>query len=273
MSAVTVDAALAPAARPRRRSALSLLAHQVRFDLLVMSRNRAARFFVIGLPVLMLVLFASIFGRVSFGSPGLGLSGTTYYVCTQVVFGIVGASFMSIAMTLIVSRESGVFKRRRATPVPAWMIVASRAVVGAVTSFSLTAVLLAVGHFAYGASVPGRALLPLLLAMVVGTLSFGALGFALSGLIRSAETSQAVVQAVTLPLFFISGVFVPWGLIPPWLRQVAAIFPVRHLAQAVLAAVAGNGVVRGADLLVVGAWGAAGLVVAARRFAWSPRSG
>ena len=77
-----------------------------------------------------------------------------------------------------------------------------------------------------------------------------------------------------LPLYFISGVFVAdLGTLPHWLVDVADVFPVRHLAAALLTAynphTHGAGFA-GTDLLIVAAWGVAGLVVALRRFSWLP---
>jgi ABC-2 type transport system permease protein len=76
-----------------------------------------------------------------------------------------------------------------------------------------------------------------------------------------------------LPLYFISGVFVATSTLPHWLVDVAGVFPVRHLAAALLTAydphTRGAGLA-GTDLLIVAAWGAAGLVVALRRFNWNP---
>ena len=71
--------------------------------------------------------------------------------------------------------------------------------------------------------------------------------------------------------FFISGVFIPWDLIPTWLRDLASVFPVRPFAAAILAAFGGSGGSwRPLDLMVVSAWGLAGLALSVRRFAWSP---
>ena len=76
-----------------------------------------------------------------------------------------------------------------------------------------------------------------------------------------------------LPLYFISGVFVAVTVLPSWLVNVADVFPVRHLADALLVAynphTSGSGFATG-DLLVVAAWGVAGLLVAVRRFSWLP---
>ena len=47
----------------------------------------------------------------------------------------------------------------------------------------------------------------LVLALLLGTLSFAALGLALTGFIRSGEGSSAVVNAIYLPMAFLSGSF------------------------------------------------------------------
>ena len=249
-----------------------MLRHQLRYDLLVMVRNRQARMFTIFMPVMMLVLFAAIFGNQPTRSGGVIVKSSTYYVANLSAFAVVDAAFMALAITLVFQREQGILKRRRATPEPAWVVLASRALTGTVTSIVLAAVLLTFGRVVYGASVPMRVLPALAVTVVVGTLTMCSLGFAATTIVRRAEAAQPVVMAVTMPLFFVSGVFIPWALIPIWLRNVAVVAPVRHLAAAMLlpfTARAGAAWSPG-DLLVVALWGAAGAMVAARRFRWSP---
>jgi ABC-2 type transport system permease protein len=76
-----------------------------------------------------------------------------------------------------------------------------------------------------------------------------------------------------LPLYFISGVFIPNPQLPGWLQHVASVFPVQHLADglhhAYDPAVHGSGFVW-SDLAVLAAWCAAGALVALRRFSWMP---
>jgi ABC-2 type transport system permease protein len=80
-------------------------------------------------------------------------------------------------------------------------------------------------------------------------------------------------MAFTLPLYFISGVFVAVTALPRWLADAGEAFPVRHLASALLVAcnphTTGMGFA-GTDLLIVAAWGVAGLVIAVRKFSWLP---
>jgi ABC-2 type transport system permease protein len=73
--------------------------------------------------------------------------------------------------------------------------------------------------------------------------------------------------------YFISGVFVAVTVLPHWLADMGEIFPVRHLANALLVAydphTTGLGFA-GLHLLIVAAWGAAGLLFALRTFSWLP---
>jgi ABC-2 type transport system permease protein len=61
---------------------------------------------------------------------------------------------------------------------------------------------------------------------------------------------------------------------PDWLTFVANLFPIKHFVESMLASffpIPGTSSFRGGDLLVVGLWGLAGLVLALRFFSWEPR--
>jgi ABC-type multidrug transport system permease subunit len=175
MSEMTYSALLR--ADDRQRTMAALVLHQFGYDLRGLLRDRQARFFTLALPVLFLVIFASVFGgkHNTVAVAGGSIDTSAYYVPGIITLGIVAA--------------------------------------------------------------------------------------------------QPVTQAVLLPLYFISGVFVPISSMPHWLVDVANVFPIRHLAAALLTAynphATGSGFA-GTDLLVVAGWGLAGLLIALRRFSWLP---
>jgi ABC-2 type transport system permease protein len=249
--------------------------HLFRYDVRAFFRNRQARFFTLALPVLFLVIFASIFGgsHRTVSVAGGQIDTSVYYVPGIIALGIIAAAFVNLVVTVTAQRETGVLKRRRATPVPAVAVIAGRALTAVVVALAITAVLLVLGWAAYGAHVPARTAPALIVTVVVGALAFCCLGYALASLIRNEDAAQPITQAVMLPLYFISGVFVAVTVLPNWLVNVADVFPVRHLADALLVAynphTIGSGFAAG-DLLVVAAWGLAGLLVAVRRFSWLP---
>lgn len=262
-----------PAAAVAPRRMVSLVLHQFRYDLRRFWRNTQARFFTLALPVLFLLIFASVFGNSTVHVPGGTIKESVYYVPGIISLGVISATFQSLVMSVTAARQSGIYKRRRATPVPAGVIIAGQALQSMVVALAITVLLFVLGWAIYGASVPVRTLPALLLTVVTGAAAFCCLGFALTGVIRNSDAAQPVLQVITLPLYFISGVFVSSSFIPHWLTDVANVFPVRHLATALLAAynphTGGTGV-RFADLAVLVAWGAAGLAVAIRNFTWLP---
>jgi ABC-2 type transport system permease protein len=266
----------AETAAPRRAEAgqrrpLHLVLHQARFELLSFMRNRQSRFFTLILPILFLVIFVSVFGNHRVGPEQVKAS--TYYVPGLSALAVIAGSFVNLVISITAQREAGVLKRRRATPVPAWVLIAGRALTAIVVSLGVMTVLLLIGRFAYGVRLPAGTLPGVVITAVAGAVTFCCLGYALSTAIASADAAQPMVQAIMLPLYFISGVFIPNVNLPAWLRDVAEAFPVQHLADglhhAFDPATHGSGIVW-SDLGVLALWGAAGLAIALVRFSWTP---
>jgi ABC-2 type transport system permease protein len=253
---------------------MSLVLHQTKYDLLSFARNREARFFTIVLPLIFLVIFAAVFGNDTVTVNGHEVKQTTYYVPNLMALAITSAALQSLVIAVVSQRESGILKRRRATPVPARVLIGGRALTSVVIVFANFLALAAVGWVFYGVEPPGRTLPAALVTVAVGGASLCCLGYAFSTFIKTEDGAAPALQAIVLPLYFISGVFVPDDNIPDWLLSVANVFPIRHLAQALLEAydpgTSGSGFAVG-HLLVVVAWGVLGLVVAARRFRWTPQ--
>ena len=108
-----------PAPREARtpHGIVGLVFHQSRYDLLAFLRNRQGRFFTLILPILFLVIFVSVFGNHRIGPNGVKAS--TYYVPGISALAVIAGSFVNLVISITAQRESGVLKRRRATPVPA----------------------------------------------------------------------------------------------------------------------------------------------------------
>jgi ABC-2 type transport system permease protein len=253
---------------------IKMALHLSGYDLRAFARNRQYQFFTLALPILFLVIFASVFGgghttQIA-GGP---ISTSVSYVPGIIALGVIAACFGNLAASVTAQRERGVLKRRRATPVPAAAVIAGRVLTQVGVAVAMAAVLLGIGWAAYGAHVPGRTASALAVTVVFGAASFCCLGYALTSLIRNEDAALPAAMATTLPLYFISGVFVAVTVLPHWLADVGEIFPVRHLANALLVAynphTTGLGFA-GKDLLIVAAWGAAGLLIAVRKFSWLP---
>ena len=239
-------------------SGAAIVLHQFRFDQKVFWRNPAAVFFTALLPLLFLFLLATIFKDTHIS--GVDVTGATYYVPAILTLAVISATTVKLATNLPTEREAGQLKRVRGTPLPPAAFVAGR--VG--NSLALL----------YGVTIPTNTLPAMLVTLAVGAFSFSCLGFALAAAIPTAEAAPAVTNATVLPLYFLSGVFIPQNELPNGVLNFADLFPIRPFFQAMFTTwdphTTGAGFEWG-HLAVVAAWGLFGLVVAVRYFRWEPR--
>ena len=231
-------------------------------------RSREAAFFTFLLPIVFLVLLGSVYGDEEID----GVEGTTYLLAGLLGYGVVATAFASLAITLVIRRETGILKRVRGTPLPTWVYIAATIASTLLVIALETVTQLLVGRFLLGAEPPELPL-ELVASILLGSVVFAALGLALTGVIRSAEGSSAVVNALYLPLTFISGVFFSVVSMPAFLEAVAEVSPLTYLLRLVRASFLGGDALGSgpAAVVVLAAWGLAGVVIALRTFRWEPR--
>jgi ABC-2 type transport system permease protein len=252
----------------------SLVLHQFRYEQKVFWRSPAAVFFTVMFPVLFLLLFASLFGNQEIS--GLGIKASTYYVPGIITLAVVSATLVNVAMRMVEMRESGRLKRLRGTPLPTWAYVGGRICNAFVVSVLMVVIVTLLGNLLSGVAIPTTTIPALLVTLVVGVFAFCSLGLALSIAIPSEEAAPPITNITVLPLYFLSGVFVPEDEIPDAVLTFASFFPIRPFFQAFLTAYDPATTGAGFDwghLAVIAAWGVAAVIVTMRYFRWSPRRG
>ncbi len=135
------------------------------------------------------------------------------------------------------------------------------------------AIITVFGKVFYGVSLASDRIPAFLVSLAIGALAFSAMGLAITTVVPNADAAPAVVNAVILPLLFISDIFIPLTNAPKWLGTVGNVFPVRHFAEAmhqVFNPFAPGRGFQGGDLLVMAIWGLGALLVAVKFFRWEP---
>jgi ABC-2 type transport system permease protein len=252
---------------------LRLLAHQVRYDVLASLRNPRARFFTFCFPIVLLVIFTGVFGHGTTTIDGAHVKLSRFYVPGILAMSIVVAAYANLVISITALRESGVLKRRRATPVPSALLIAGQAISTVVIVAIMATIMLMIGKLVYGVGMAPAALAAIACMTLVGTLAFACIAYAVAGMIGSPDAAQPIVQATTMPLWLLSGVLIPVANISGTLRSVGSLFPVEHLAAGLqLASVhtSFSSAISVSDLLVLAAWGLAAAAFAAWRFSWLP---
>lgn len=252
---------------------VALAFHQFRYEQKQFWRNPASVFFTVTLPVLFLLIFNLIFGNEDIEE--LGLTTSTYYVPAIVSLGVISACMQSLAISLTVDRESGILKRGRGTPLPNWVFFAGRVGNAVVVSALMVVLVSALGALIWGVEIPWDKAPAVLVTLFVGAAAFCCLGVALTALIPSEDAAAPITNFAVLPLYFLSGVFIPETEIPDGVLSVADAFPVRHFFLAFFEAYDPNAAGAGFEwghLAVVAGWGALGFLLALRYFRWTPRA-
>lgn len=248
---------------------MSLLLHEIRFDLLGVARNKRARVFTFAFPVLLLVILVGISNGGTTTVGGDGVSLRRFFVGGILAMSMLTACYGSLVAIVVANRETGVYKRRRATPVPAWVVVAGQALTTLLVALATGVVLLVLARVLYGIGIAASGIAVALLACLVGGVALTCVAHAVASLVPNVDAAQPAVQLTMLPLYFVSGIWFSTDDLPSALRHVAEFLPVEPLAHALHVAFL-SGRVDGGDLLTLAVWALVGLGIAARRFSWLP---
>jgi ABC-2 type transport system permease protein len=266
------------AAPTRRVGPVALGLRQGRLEIRQFLRSRESVVFTLGFPLIMIVIFASIFD----GDIAPGVKFTQYFITGMIATGLMTVSFQNLGIWIPVERDRGVLKRLRGTPMPRWVYFAGKVVMVVVIGIAETALLLAVSVALFDLELPSDAgrWLTFGWVAVLGVTACTLCGIAISSLARTSRSGSAVVTPVSLVLQFISGVFFVFTNLPTWMQQVAALFPLKWMCQGLRAVFlpaafgarepAGSFEL-GRVALVLGAWCVLGLVLCLATFRWTTR--
>ena len=240
-------------------SALGLAWEQLRFERRLFWRNPSAAFFNFFLPLLLLLLIASVFAGEAKELEVLipGIAGMS----------VMATTFNAFSFNLTFLREEGILKRVRGTPIPTGSYLAGVIGSAVVNAFVTVGLVVLIGHLLYGVEWP-REPLTLVLFTGLGVVSFAALGIAFSQAIPNVDSAPAYSNAVFLPVIFISGVFYSADDLPPVLEGIARALPLKHVIDGLSAGIVGASVDTGVAAGVIAAWAILGIALSARFFRW-----
>jgi ABC-2 type transport system permease protein len=186
--------------------------------------------------------------------------------------GIVGMTIMQLGIagvmfTFVVDRQRGVIRRIMATPISRRNYMAAHVLERLVLAVLQVLILIAVAVFAFKVTIVGSLAFVLLMS-VLGSVMFLCLGFAVTGFVTTENQAPAIMQLVTLPQMFLSGVFFSRDAVPAFLKPVSDVLPLTFLNDAlrqISTAGASFADLRG-DVIGIVVWSAITFVIAFRFF-------
>jgi ABC-2 type transport system permease protein len=264
-------------------SALTLGLERIRYETRVYFRHGDSVFFTFLFPVVMLTIFSVAFS--SSGDMGArpdgtgGVSPAAFYLPGMIAAGILLSGVQNLAVDIATERGDGTLKRLGGTPLPVLSYFIGKMGQVLLTSLLQIVLLLAVARLAFGVALPttGGPWLTFLWIYVLGILTTAVLGIALSRLPRTGKSATAVIVPIVLVLQFISGVYLQFSMLPVWLQNVAAVFPLKWLAQGMRSVFLPDGFATAESggtwdlrgiVLALAIWLVLGLIAARLTFRW-----
>lgn len=247
-----------------RRNLFAVGAQRIRFELLQYFRSGDTLFFTFLFPIFMLWLFSIAFGTDGdvVLAPGLPpVSMAELYLPGMLAAGLLLSGFQNLAIDIAIERSDGLLKRYGGTPLSPISYFIGKIGLVALTGVMQATLLLAFAALALGVRLPTEpeAWMTFAWVFVLGITASALLGVALSALPRTAKSATAVVVPIALALQFVSGVYLMFAQLPEWLQNVAALFPLKWMAQGMRAAFLPDGF---AALEQNGEWNLAGVAIA-----------
>jgi ABC-2 type transport system permease protein len=249
-----------------------IFAGQMRYQLRLLLRTPMAAFATIVIPLMVLLAVGLLYRGSHIGSRG-DIAYIQFFDPAMIAFATVTACYMSVVSTTVVSREQGILKRLRSTPLPPWLYLAAKVATVALVAFVSSVTVIAVGAGVYGFHLNWGAVPAALLVWVIAVVSFSALGLAVTTLVPRAEAALPVAWGSMLPLCFVSDVFQPIDGAPEWLRAVASSLPLRPFADELESLLGPRGApvaLNSRHLEVLALWGVVAIVFALASFRWQP---
>lgn len=189
-------------------------------------REPMASFFTLAFPLLLLFAFGAIFGNDPGTTPG-EVGYATYAIPGYIALTIGSLGLLGLPTVLAIYRAQGILRRFRVTPLQSTAVLGSQAVVHLLMLIASVLLLMIAAVIAYDVPLPGRPVLAVA-SLLLGGLSFLAVGFLLGALLPTARAAQAVGNALFFPMLFLSGAAIPQFMFPEWLKTASVALPLTH---------------------------------------------
>lgn len=219
-------------------SKMKRLGALLRQEITLSLRNYISTFFAVLFPVIMLILFGSIYGNegqeIFNGYGSMDITVPSYFGVSLGVLGL-----MTLPMTLAEYREKKVLKRFKATPVSPFSLLSANLIANVIIYVFSLALLVMVGKIAYNIKFEGK-VYAVIFAVALSVLAIFTLGLFIASIAKSAKSANAIGNLVYFPMLFLSGASLPYEKLPESVQKFAKIFPLTYSVKLIKGVWFGN---------------------------------
>jgi len=228
----TASASGRTAHRAIRRNLPRLYLLETKYEFLKLWRLRAYSLSTLVFPVMFYVIIGGSFG--SFSTQGLRVA--AYLVACFSAVGVINAAVFAFGASVAAERGQGWMMLKRVSPMPSSASFTAKTLMAMMFSALVLVALSITAFVLQGVHLPLGTSLTLLATLVAGVAPFAAMGLAF-GYALGPNTAPTVLNLVTMPMTFISGLYMPITQLPPFIQHVAPYLPAYHFGQLALAAI------------------------------------
>jgi ABC-2 type transport system permease protein len=222
----------APAAETMSWSPVRTYALETKYEFLKLLRMPGSVIPSIAFPAGFYLLFGVVFGRRGLGSVNMA----TYLIATYSAFGVIGAALMGFGVGIAIERGQGWMTLKRASPMPPMAFFAARLATCAACCAVIVLVLAVLGVTIANVRMPATMWIQLASTLILGAIPFCALGLGI-GYIVGPHAAPSTLNAIYLPMAFISGLAIPIEAMPSVVKSIAQFLPAYHFGQLALGAI------------------------------------
>lgn len=187
----------------------------------IFARNRVQLIFTIIMPFFFLFVFSSVFKNQNIENP-------VNYMLAGIVITTVFQTALTVATSTIEDIVSGFMKEVLVSPVKRIQIAAGQLLSAATIATMQGIIILFIGYFIGLKFTSWITPFEVIAVMIVVGLVFSGLGLFIATLVKNSQTFQVVITAITMPLTFLCGAYIPLSMLPKTLQYVAYLNPMTY---------------------------------------------
>lgn len=187
----------------------------------IFARNRVQLIFTIIMPFFFLFVFSSVFKNQNIENP-------VNYMLAGIVITTVFQTALTVATSTIEDIVSGFMKEVLVSPVKRIQIAAGQLLSAATIATMQGIIILFIGYFIGLQFTSWITSFAVIAVMIVVGLVFSGLGLFIATLVKNSQTFQVVITAITMPLTFLCGAYIPLSLLPKVLQYIAYLNPMTY---------------------------------------------
>lgn len=239
---------------------MNIILQEAILDSKLTVRQRATLFWAFLFPVMLLVLFCSVFGDTPEDSTGIlaGLISITS----------VSGALYGIGLVLVAYREAKILRRYNLAPIKLWKVILGVCLSRVATITVTTVVMMIIGKVYYHITLPSR-VGAFLFVFLLGTFMFCTLSFAIASVAKTAPQANLIVQMIFLPMMFLSGSTLPYEAMPNWLQKLSLVLPATYNVKSLKLVLSGGGLEGNwENLIVMGVFSLLCIAFSIKFFRW-----